>query len=130
MGIEAVIDKDRTSALIAEQLQCELLVFLTPVSGVDLNFGTPFAKRLRSITADEANQYLAQGHFAPGSMGPKIQAAALFAQGGGTVLITSPSQLKSALTGNDGTRIKSGKPANSASNGLPSLLVEDDNESQ
>jgi carbamate kinase len=125
-AIEAVIDKDQTAALIAQKLHCELLIFLTPVSGVDLNYGTTFAKRLRAITTEEASQFHAQGHFAPGSMGPKIQAAVHFAQQGGTVLITSPGQLKSAMAGHDGTRIKDGKPSESASQAVPSLLVEDE----
>lgn len=125
-GIEAVIDKDRTAGLIARKLQCELLIFLTPVSGVDLNYGTTFAKRLRAITTEQASQYLTQGHFAPGSMGPKIQAAVLFAQEGGTVLITSPSRLRSAMAGHEGTRIKGGKPSESAGQAVPSLLVEDE----
>jgi len=108
-GVEAVIDKDRTAALLASALKAELLVFLTPVSGVDLNFGTPFAKRLRTVTTDDALQFCLQGHFAPGSMQPKVEAAAEFASDGGMALITSANRLVEALAGNDGTRICNSK---------------------
>ena len=104
-GVEAVIDKDRTAALMARELRADLLVFLTAVSAVELNFGTTFAKRLLVMKPEEARRYHAEGHFPPGSMGPKVEASIDFAAAGGTALITSAEALEAALDGRDGTRI-------------------------
>jgi carbamate kinase len=103
--VEAVIDKDRTAALLAGDVGAELLIFLTGVPWVELNFGTPFAKRLHSLTIDEARHHLESGQFPAGSMGPKVQAAAQFARSGGRSLITSAGTLNGALSGVTGTLI-------------------------
>ncbi len=102
---EAVIDKDRTSALLARALGAELLVFLTGVDQVDLNHGTTLSRRLERLHPSEARRHHAEGQFPPGSMGPKVEAAWDFAEAGGTALITSAASLHLALVGRAGTRI-------------------------
>lgn len=105
-GVEAVIDKDYTAGLIAHEAQVELFIILTNVPQVYLNFGTPREKPILEMTVAEAKQCLDQGHFPPGSMGPKIEAAIEYIKGGGKeVLITSASHLKAALIERSGTRI-------------------------
>ncbi len=103
--VEAVIDKDRTAVLVAEAVRADTLVFLTGVPWVELNHGTPFARRLEALTPDEAARHLALGQFPPGSMGPKIEAAIAFARSGGSTLITSADTLDGALAGTSGSRI-------------------------
>lgn len=102
---EAVIDKDWTSNLLAKSLKADLLIFLTAVPWVELNHGTPFARRIDAIHPDEALRHLSEGQFPAGSMGPKIEAAAEFARGGGDALITSADALESAMKGQAGTRV-------------------------
>ncbi len=80
-GVGAVIDKDLTSALLARELQAETLALLTTVPSAFLNFGTPAATPIGRMTVAEARDYLAQGQFASGSMGPKIEAAVQFVEG-------------------------------------------------
>lgn len=104
-GIEAVIDKDFTSALIAEQVAADLLIIITGVAQAAIHFGKPDMQLLDRITVSECRRYLDEGEFPPGSMGPKMQAAIQFASSGGSTVITSLSHLESALEENDGTWI-------------------------
>ncbi len=106
-GIDAVIDKDFASALLAEKIEADLLVILTGVEKVSVNFGKADQKDLDVITLAEAEKYLQAGEFPPGSMGPKIKAAARFIQNGGKeVVITSVDKVVDALHGKTGTVIK------------------------
>lgn len=106
VGLEAVIDKDRASALLAWELEAELFLISTSVSHVELDYGTPSARPLHRMNVDEARRYLREGHFAPGSMGPKIEAAIQYLERtDGTVLITSPERISEALQGMNGTCI-------------------------
>lgn len=106
VGVEAVIDKDLASSLLARQLGTERLVIITTVAQVALNYKKPGQRWLERLTVAEAKSYLAQGEFPPGSMGPKIAAAIEFLEAGGReCLITSPEHVKEALAGRDGTRI-------------------------
>lgn len=106
-GVEAVIDKDFASSKLAENLDADLLVILTEVEKVALNFGKPDQKFLDSITVGEAKEYIEQGHFAPGSMLPKIEACLGFVQskGGRKAIITSLANVNNALAGKGGTHI-------------------------
>jgi carbamate kinase len=105
-GVEAVIDKDYASSLIAYEAQADLFIILTNVPRACLNFGTSNEKPLSKITSGEARQYLKEGHFPPGSMGPKIKASIEYIERGGReVLITSANHLKAALINRSGTRI-------------------------
>jgi carbamate kinase len=106
VGVEAVIDKDRASAVLAREISADLLIFLTAVEYAYLNYGQPEQRPLLTLTAAEARQYLQAGHFAAGSMGPKIESALDFlSQGGRRVLITQPEGLAAALKGHTGTHI-------------------------
>jgi len=106
-GVSAVIDKDLASSLLAREIGAEVLMILTEVPEVYLNFGKPNQKPLYEVTLSELKDYLKDGHFAPGSMEPKIRAAINFLEGGGKeALITSPEHLREALMGRRGTRIK------------------------
>lgn len=94
IGVEAVVDKDLTAALLARAVQASRLIVLTSVDQVWLGYGTPSARPLGDVRADELRGYLAEGHFPPGSMGPKIEAALEFLdEGGHDVLITSPEAI-------------------------------------
>ncbi|HEC83239.1 MAG TPA: carbamate kinase [Firmicutes bacterium] len=105
-GVEAVIDKDRASSVLARQLGAEVLVILTQVEKVAINFGKPDQKDLDVLTVEEAKRYLAQGEFPPGSMGPKIESAIESLENGGEeVLITLPELLYEAVQGRRCTRI-------------------------
>ena len=105
-GVEAVIDKDYASALLAIELNADLYVVLTGVPKVAIDFGKPTQRPLDRITLDEAQRYLSEGQFPPGSMGPKIEAAIQFARGTGkSVLITDVEHLRDALEGREGTLI-------------------------
>jgi carbamate kinase len=105
-GVEAVIDKDFASALLARSVGAELLCITTGVDQVAVNYGRPDQRALDVVTIDEARRHLADGQFPAGSMGPKIEAALGFLeQGGHEVLITSPDRLADALQGATGTRI-------------------------
>ncbi len=109
VGVEAVIDKDRLSALLAAQLGAELYIILTGVEKVAVDFGKPTQVNLDRITATEARRHLAEGQFPAGSMGPKIESALAFIDGGGQeVLITTPEALKSQDPTTVGTRIVRG----------------------
>ncbi|MGB9789983.1 MAG: carbamate kinase [Thermotoga caldifontis] len=105
-GVEAVIDKDRASALLAIEIDADELIILTGVEKVALNYGKPNQVYLDRLTVEEATRYLKEGHFPSGSMGPKIEAAIDFVTTTGkTCLITDMKKLKEALSGRTGTRI-------------------------
>jgi carbamate kinase len=105
-GVEAVIDKDRASALLAASLDVPLLVLSTGVEQVAVHFRQPDERWLDRMTATEAQAYLDAGEFPRGSMGPKVEAAITFLEHGGQeVLITTPAALERALDGQTGTRI-------------------------
>ncbi len=104
-GVEAVIDKDYTACLLATRLNIQELVICTGVDNVYLNFGTPEEQALEAVTLEDARQYLAQGHFPPGSMGPKVEALIRFLeQGGKQAIMTRLQNLGAALSGKAGTR--------------------------
>lgn len=103
-GIEAVIDKDYASSLLATNLNADLFLITTPVEKVSLNFGRPDEKTLDRMTLREAKKRLKDGHFPPGSMGPKIQAIISFLEKGGKeAIITNPQNIERALLGKTGT---------------------------
>jgi carbamate kinase len=105
-GVEAVIDKDFASALLAASLKAELFVISTAVEKVALNFNKPDQKWLDSLTSAEAEAYLAEGQFAKGSMGPKIQAVLNYLRDGGKrAIITDPENIERAMRGETGTVI-------------------------
>jgi carbamate kinase len=104
-GVEAVIDKDRTSLVLARDTECDTLLLATGVSQVALGFGTRWQQNIGCLTVRQARRHLADGEFPAGSMGPKIEAAAAFAAAGGRAVITSPDRLVEALDGRDGTWI-------------------------
>ncbi len=105
-GVEAVIDKDYVASLIAREVKVDLFIILTGVERVFLDYGTPQERPLDALTVAQAKEHLEQGQFPRGSMGPKIEAAIEYIQGGGQeVLITSASHLKAALFRRSGTRI-------------------------
>jgi carbamate kinase len=106
VGVEAVIDKDRLSSLLAEQLGADTYVILTGVPKVALDFGKPTQRWVDRMTASEAAKHLAEGQFPAGSMGPKIESALNFIKAGGhEVLITSPEALEKEDYAKVGTRI-------------------------
>ncbi len=105
-GVNAVIDKDLASSLLAGQLKADLLIISTAIKQVALNFGKPDEKLIGTMTVSEAETYIEQGHFAPGSMLPKIEAAIEFIKNGGKeVIITAPEFIKEAVLNNGGTHI-------------------------
>jgi carbamate kinase len=104
VGVEGVIDKDLASAVIALSLGAPELIILTGVERVQVGFGTPEARPLNIVTVAEAREYMAAGHFPAGSMGPKMEAACRFVEGGGSrTLITNVFTLVEALAGTTGT---------------------------
>lgn len=105
-GVEAVIDKDFASSLLATDVGVDLLAVTTGVDQVAINFGTPEQENLHKVTASQMRKHLEEGQFPPGSMGPKIEAALEYLDAGGKeVLITSPDSLQQALEGTTGTWI-------------------------
>lgn len=105
-GLPAVIDKDLTSALIANVLGIEDLVILTAVERVCVNFGKPDQKELGSVSLEELKAYHAEGHFPPGSMGPKVDAAIRFLEAGGKrAVISHLEDVSAAIRGETGTHI-------------------------
>lgn len=107
IGIPAVIDKDFASAKIAEILDADYLIILTAVEQVAINFGKPNEKWLSTLSLEEVENYIKEGHFAPGSMLPKVQAAMAFAgsKKGRKALITSLEKAKEGIDGKTGTII-------------------------
>ena len=107
-GVAAVIDKDRSSALLAQDIGADKLIILTAVDRVCINFNKPDQKELPTMSLAEAEQYIAEKQFAPGSMLPKVQSCMEFVQNntnGGTALITSLQKAALALKGETGTII-------------------------
>ncbi|MEH7452595.1 carbamate kinase [Gottfriedia acidiceleris] len=105
-GIDAVIDKDFATSLLAEQIHAETLVVTTGVPRVCINFGKPNQKALEKITVEETKQYVLENHFPQGSMLPKIEASLSFLQNNGKrVIITNPESLKEAMNEQAGTHI-------------------------
>ena len=106
-GSPAVIDKDRASELLAEELDADFLIILTAVENAMINFKKPDEKKLGDITVEEAKKYIAEGQFAPGSMLPKVEAAVKFAESkpGRVALITLLEKAKDGINGKTGTRI-------------------------
>ena len=106
-GAPAVIDKDRASELLAEELDADFLIILTAVEKAAINFNKPDQQWLDDLTPDEARKYIAEGQFAPGSMLPKIEAAVKFAESkpGRVALITLLEKAKDGINGKTGTRI-------------------------
>ena len=105
-GVEAVIDKDHTAAVFAKTIGADVLLILTAVDHVAINYGRPDQKDLDKISIEQTKKYLAQGQFPKGNMGPKIESAARFVEGGGgKAIIASLAQAKDALDGRSGTTI-------------------------
>lgn len=110
-GVEAVIDKDRTSALIANVLGIEDMMILTAVPRVAINFGKPDQRELDRVSLDELRELHAAGHFPPGSMGPKVDAAIQFLEGGARrVMIGRLEEAVPILLGETGTHIIADRP--------------------
>jgi len=105
-GVDAVVDKDWASTILAKDINADQLIFLTDTPKVYLNFGKPNQKPLDHITLSRARQYLQEGHFPPGSMGPKIEGAIHFLEQGGTrVLVAEIPEVQMAMRGRAGTEI-------------------------
>ena len=105
-GVDAVIDKDLASAKLAEEIRVDVFLIATDVEGVALNYGGPDQRFLRKMTLAEAAQYKKEGHFPPGSMGPKIEAAVQFIKNrGNRAVIASIEAIESAVAGTAGTKI-------------------------
>jgi carbamate kinase len=105
-GVEAVIDKDLGSALLASNLSADTFIISTAVDEVYLDFGKENQRALRHVKLSEMKQYLGEGHFKPGSMKPKVEAIVQFLEGGGErAIITSPENLLKAVRGEAGTTI-------------------------
>lgn len=105
-GVDAVVDKDFTTALLASLVEAETIINLTGVDMVYKSFGTPMQRGIPEMSVRQARLYLEKGEFEPGSMGPKIEAAVEFLESGGTeVFITTPELAEAALSGMAGTRI-------------------------
>jgi carbamate kinase len=105
-GVSAVIDKDRASALLCKAIGAKRFVISTSIDNVYTNFGKPDQTPIDTMTVREAKQYLKEGHFAPGSMAPKIESVISFLEEGGELaIITSPENLALAFKGKAGTRI-------------------------
>ncbi|MFN8481913.1 MAG: carbamate kinase [Anaerolineae bacterium] len=122
-GVAAVIDKDLASARLATEIQADLFLISTAVDRVALNYKKPNQQDLARLTVSEARRYLAEGHFAAGSMGPKIEACLQFlAEGGSAALITKPESIEAALQGRSGTWIVAD---GAAPDWLPVTAVED-----
>jgi len=111
VGTRAVIDKDWATSLLAKELRVDLFLISTAVSQVAINFNQPDQKWLDKMSVSEAKAYYAEGHFKPGSMGPKVQAVISFleAHPSGKALITDPPNIARALDGESGTWIEAGE---------------------
>jgi len=106
-GVEAVIDKDLAGELLAENVNADILMLMTDIENVMLNYGKEDQTRLEVLTIDEAKRLMGEGQFPPGSMGPKIDAAIKFIiKGGNMAIISSTEHITDALDGRTGTRIK------------------------
>ncbi|GAA4726113.1 carbamate kinase [Pedococcus ginsenosidimutans] len=111
-GVEAVVDKDLTAAVLARALGADVLVTATDVEHAEVGFGTPHARPLGRVSLEEMEGYAADGQFASGSMGPKVEAALRFVRGGGRrSVITALDRIADAVAGEVGTIIESPTPA-------------------
>lgn len=104
-GVEAVVDKDRTAALLATAVGADVLLVLTEVERVQVGFGTPAARALGRMTVAEARSWLEAGEFPDGSMGPKVEACVSFVTAGGRAAIGALSQVADVLAGRAGTAV-------------------------
>ena len=105
-GVDAVIDKDLASAKLAEEVGVDVFLIATDEAGAFLRYGQPGEELLREVTADEAVRYLEEGHFPPGSMGPKVEAAVQFVRAcGKRALITSIEAIEAGIDGDAGTEV-------------------------
>lgn len=105
-GAEAVIDKDRAAAALGAAVGADMLVMLTGVERVALDFGKPTHREIASVTVSDARRYLEEGHFPSGSMGPKVEAGIRFVEeGGGRAVIAAPEHVAEALEGRHGSSI-------------------------
>jgi carbamate kinase len=108
-GVEAVIDKDLTAALLARSVEADVLVIATDVDNAIIGYGTPSAEAVHTVTLEKMREIAAAGHFASGSMGPKVAAAMQFVEKGGQrSVITSLEHIEDAVTGGFGTVIEAG----------------------
>jgi len=106
-GVEAVIDKDLTAAVLARSVEADVLVIATDVDHAIIGYGTPAAEAVRTVTLEQMRDIAAAGHFASGSMGPKVEAAMRFVESGGRrSVITALEHIEKAITGNYGTVIE------------------------
>lgn len=105
-GVDAVIDKDRSALKLAEQLEADVLMILTDVPHVYINYNQPNQEKLTRLSVQQAFDYVNAGHFAAGSMGPKMEAAIAFAKSGKIAIICSLDEALLALEGKSGTRIE------------------------
>jgi carbamate kinase len=106
LGVEAVIDKDLASALLAEALGIDIMAVVTDVDGVFLDYGKPDQRLLRRMRVKEGRTYLREGQFPPGSMGPKVEAILRFVESGGKkAVVTSLKNMEAALSGKAGTEV-------------------------
>lgn len=105
-GVEAVLDKDRTAALLATTMKTKVLLILTDVDGVHLDYGGPTNRPVKELDVNACEKYLGEGQFPPGSMGPKIESAVKFLRSGGKrAIIASLEMAEEALAGKSGTTI-------------------------
>jgi carbamate kinase len=108
-AVDAVIDKDLSTAVLTREVKAELFINLTQIDMAYLDFGKAAQRGIKEMSVKEAGRYLREGHFLAGSMGPKIEAAIEFIEGGGReAVITAPELLKEALRGRAGTRVYAG----------------------
>jgi carbamate kinase len=122
-GVEAVIDKDRASALLAAELKADLFVISTDTDYVYLDYKKPAQRALTSITADELEQHLRDGHFPPGNMGPKIESVLRFLRSGGQeAIITSYEYLAQAVRGTAGTHVLPDRQSRTESALIPAQI--------
>jgi carbamate kinase len=123
-GIEAVIDKDRASALLAAKMDVDLFAISTDTEFVYLNYRQSDQTPLRSVTASELKAHYQAGHFPPGNMGPKVESVLRFLDAGGTeAVITSFEYLSAAITGSDGTHIFADAPVKTVVNNIIEMPV-------
>lgn len=104
-GVAAVIDKDLSALKLSEELDADVLMILTDVPNVYINYGKPDQEKLTTLSIDKAQQYYDEGHFSDGSMGPKMEACIEFAKLGKTAIICSLEDAADALEGNAGTQV-------------------------
>ncbi len=108
-GVDAVIDKDRAGEVLAEEVGADILLILTDVDSAKLDYGKPDERPIERMTVSEARRYSSEGHFLPGSMGPKVEACIKFVdRGGEKAIITSLEMAADALEGRAGTTVVSG----------------------